>query len=491
MRYREITLGLALGVGLLAPVGAQADGWGQLGLAYHAVLPGGGVASEGVGLSMARAGGSGVGQIDLSGIPEEAIVYDAFLYWGTYGGPWDTALLNGTQVTGIQIGRDGDTCWDSGDASNSTYRATVTSLVEGNGSYTVSGIGGGQVDPQGASLVVVYLQPESVTVTDIRIMDGLISTNDQIYNDLETAIPLGLEHGSLSARMHAGFGDGHPHFQQGEDTGGGEGPLTLNGTPVLPANSISGTDGPYWDDVTVDIAAGVVDAEAPQAIASINSGLDCFTWSYAALEIEQPDTIGPIVRGVPDRPASEHGWHDGPVTVRWQVFDGNGATQPPDSVIDGQGRDLSVTSAPSCDSLGNCATGSFEADIDSTAPSTSVRPMELPLIGEMPSQVPLRLFDQWVNGQATDGLSGIDTVSVEATDLSTGETTSVDLEWTNCDQLRTSCEFGAQLPEGRDAQRVTVTAIDQAGNPDGSPVTLLVLSPPVPFDECPLGPLCG
>jgi hypothetical protein len=290
--------------------------------------------------------------------------------------------------------------------------------------------------------------------------------------------------------LHAGFGDGHPYVQQGEDNGGGEGPLMLNGTQLLPANSISGTDGPYWDDVTIDVPGGVVDAEAPQAIAAINSGLDCFTWSYVALEVEQPDTFGPIVDGVPDRPATANGWYDGRVTVHWQVFDGNGATQPPDSVIDGQGRALTVTSAPSCDALGNCSTGSFQADIDDTAPGTTVRPMEMPLLGELPEQVPLRLFDQWVSGQATDGLSGIDTVRIEATDLVTGVTETVELDWTSCDPLRTSCEFGAQLPEGRTAQQVVVTAIDRAGNPDSSPVTLIVVSPAVPFDECPLGPLC-
>jgi len=489
MRYRQLVMGLTLSAGLLAPIGAQAEGWGQLGLSFQAVLPGGGVASEGVGLSMTRGGGSGSGVIPLLDIPAEALVHQAFLYWGTYGGPDDTAMLNGTEVRGTQIGRDGDTCWNSGDASNSTYRSDVTSVIDGNGTYAVGGIGGGAVDPQGASLVVVYLQPEVATVTDVRIVDGMISTNNQIYTDIGTSVPLGLSSPALSARVHAGFGDGHPLFQNGEDTGGGEGPLTIGGTPVLPANSISGADGPYWDDVTIDIPEGVIDAEAPSVNAAINSGLDCFTWTYLALEIGQPDTVGPIVRGVPDRPANAEGWHDGPVTVHWQTFDGNGATQPADSVITGEGRGLVAVSAPSCDGLGNCATGTFVADIDATAPDVQVRPMEMPIVGELPREVPLRLFDQWVSGQASDDLAGIDTVRVEATDLTTGDTQNVTLNHLNCDQERRSCEFGAQLTSERTAQRVVVTPIDRAGN-EGTPVELLVLQPAVPFDECPLGPLC-
>lgn len=489
MRYRGLCMGVAVAIGVLAPTGASAEGWGSLGLSYHEVLPGGGVASQGVGLSATRAGGPGQGTIALAGIPEGAIVHEAFLYWATYGGSDQVIRFAGQPIEGQQIGRDGDTCWYGGDASNATFRASVSSLVSGNGSYPVAEVGGGQVDGQGASLVVVYLQPNEPTVTDVRIVDGLVSTNNQIFRELRATVPLGLTHAPLFTRLHAGFGDGNPHVQNGEDTSGGEGPLKLNGIEVLAANSISGTDGPYWDDVTLNVPPGVVQAGQPSASATINNGLDCFSWSYLALEVGQPDTIGPFVRGIPDRPASPAGWHDGPVTIRWEAYDGNGATQPPDSVIQGEGRDLSVTSAPSCDRLGNCSTGTARVNIDATPPETDVRPMEFPIVGELPDEFPLRIFDSWVGGSLDDGLSGISGVSIEVTEVPAGDTEQIAVEWINCDPNGTHCEFGAQLPE-RPVQRVVVAAIDRAGNLDASPVELLAIQPPIGFEECPLGPLC-
>jgi hypothetical protein len=57
------------------------------------------------------------------------------------------------------------------------YRADVTNLVSGNGSYTVAGLPGNLVggnDSQGASLVVIY-RDSTAPLTTIVINDGAVA----------------------------------------------------------------------------------------------------------------------------------------------------------------------------------------------------------------------------------------------------------------------------------------------------------------------------
>jgi hypothetical protein len=490
MNKRQVASVIGLFAMIATIPAAQADGWGSLGTSYRAALPGGGMVSEGVGLSTTRGGGNGVGQIALDGIPDGAMIDQAFLYWQTYGGADFSAQLDGHDVVGSWIGRDGDTCWQQGDASNNTFRADVTSLVGGDGIYSVSGIGGNGVDAQGASLVVVYLQPDVPSVSEVILVDGSLSSNNQIFTNMNVNIPLGLSHNALSAEVHVGFGDGHPHFVNGQDNGGGEGALLLDGQQILAENQIKGSDGPFWDDYTLAAPTSSLTAGDPSANLRINNGLDCFTFVFAALVVGQPDTIGPIVRGTLDPRPNASGWNNTAVTVNWQAFDGNGATQPPPTMVDGEGLGITAQSAPSCDNLNNCSTGSVSVNIDKTGPDTEVRPFEFPIIGEMPDQVTVRLFDNWVGGRVNDSLSGIQTVSIVSRDITGEVIAEISPEWINCDFNRNSCEFGAELPSEA-VQRVTVSGIDRAGNLDPTPVTLTVIQPPLAPEECPLGPLCG
>ena len=89
-----------------------------------------------------------------------------------------------------------------------------------------------------------------------------------------------------------------------------------------------------------------------------------------ALTVTGGDTTAPVVTGVV-APPNAAGWYNAPVSVHWSVDDPT-ATQPPDSVITAEGVASSVTSVPSCDLVGNCATGTVTVKLDLTGPTGSV-----------------------------------------------------------------------------------------------------------------------
>src|SRR5687767_2998784 len=76
---------LVAAAALVTPTKAKADGWESFGESYRATLPGGGVVSQGAGLSSYRQEptppGPVTGSIVIAGIPDGAGVERAFLYW--------------------------------------------------------------------------------------------------------------------------------------------------------------------------------------------------------------------------------------------------------------------------------------------------------------------------------------------------------------------------------------------------------------------------
>jgi hypothetical protein len=84
-------------------------------------------------------------------------------------------VLNGVPITGTLIGTGPDTCW--GRINSFSYRADVTSLVAGNGSYSITGVAnGGAILAEGASLVVIYQSP-SLPSKNIVLVDGDVALN--------------------------------------------------------------------------------------------------------------------------------------------------------------------------------------------------------------------------------------------------------------------------------------------------------------------------
>jgi hypothetical protein len=492
---------LVIAVPPLALRGARADGVETLDQSFHQRLTGGGVVSEGVGLAgrtLDPPQGGQPGTIAITGIPGGASVARAFLYWAVLGGPDATADLAGQPVVGTEIGSSVDT-WACGNspARNYVYRRDVTALVPGNGVYPVSGVGDGVgTDGQGAALIVLYQDASASTAADIVINDGAITGgnlgdgpggtggNEDMSITMTPSVPVP----PLSGRLHVGFGDGAGTWSELNPPAG---PLEFQGAQIAAPGFLDSSDGPLWDDKTFDLPPSSL-GTGPSLV-EMNSGEDCILWAFTVLEIQMPkppDDQPPLVTGHPDRPANENGWYNGPVTINWNASDPSGATQPADTLANIEGKDVSYTSGESCDSLGNCGTGSITLSIDSHAPDGTIKPQEFLFFDESPVEG-VRLFDQWIEGTATDSLSGVATVRVEAENLTDGSATLVALNWFWCNYDGTSCDYGAQLPGDPGVYRVRVTAIDRAGNEDSSPAQTIVVQPPNPFgDECPLGPLC-
>ena len=238
--------------------------------AYDALLQGGGVTSEGVGLARRR-GAPSADAIRLGGVPPGATVARAFLYWTTIGSADATVRLNGRAVNGQLVGTSSDTCWELG--ANRVYRANVTRMVPGNGTYWVSGVGNqGAGDGQGASLVVAFGRLAADTATRVVIRDGArslatfgSSTTVQV-GDSSASVP-------QSAELHMGVGDGQAFDERA---------VKVEGRAVTGPDLFSGTDGPMWDDVTIPVPAALVGHPTSVRV-TLPTLSDCLVWSYVAL----------------------------------------------------------------------------------------------------------------------------------------------------------------------------------------------------------------
>lgn len=275
---------VALGALWLAPGLAEADGVLTEMVREEGV--GVGLATAGVGLAGRREAGADVPTssttLSLTTVPAGSDIRAAYLYWVIYGDPTDDTLsFDGTSVTGTLIGTSAGTCWVKYPSTilNRAYRADVTSMVDGNGDYVLTGYPSAltMVDSQGASLVVIYDDPaDTVTRTRVILLDGSFTVLDVPFSTTFDGVVGGPT--VLGATLHLGVGDGQVVL--------GDGQLSLDGTQVDPPvdGHYSAHSGPYWDavryDVTDLIPAGTNDVALRQ-----NFFADCLVFAYAALEV--------------------------------------------------------------------------------------------------------------------------------------------------------------------------------------------------------------
>lgn len=125
----------------------------------------------------------------ISGIPACAVIERAYLWAeGSGNGMAQTATINGPAGTFnfpmAIVGQGPDKCW--GYSGTYTYRADVTTAVNGNGVYNISGIltnpptAGNDMD--GATLLVIYSVPSQTWQGRIVIADGAIVINGGVAN---------------------------------------------------------------------------------------------------------------------------------------------------------------------------------------------------------------------------------------------------------------------------------------------------------------------
>lgn len=270
---------------------AQADGDGLLALSYYTSLEGD-VLIAGVGLR-----DSGTGDIVVSGIPDGASVYKAFLYWATIGtqGTFISPTLNGQSVSGKQVGSSADTCWSA--TGNFTYRADVTSLVNGNGTYTIAGLpasGHFVNDSQGAGLVVIYSAAGASRKT-IMINDGAVTLDLDNHTYTDTIQGFAPDDPLTSAQITYIVADGESRWLDGD--------ITFNGS-VLDTSAFTGSDGDYWDTLSYDVT-GL--APKPMSTTTINNYYapvdvsDCLLWvatvfSVTSVELDNQIYLPMIVQ---------------------------------------------------------------------------------------------------------------------------------------------------------------------------------------------------
>lgn len=124
----------------------------------------------------------------------------------------------------------------------------------------------------------------------------------------------------------------------------------------------------HTDHITVTLTdGGVGDADGVADGRIVDPGA-------LALADAPSDTTPPTVTGAASAPPNGQGWYAGDVTVEWTATDDTSAVvAPPDTVLTGEGADLSATSEEVCDDAGNCATATVDGiRIDRTPPSVSV-----------------------------------------------------------------------------------------------------------------------
>jgi hypothetical protein len=195
-------------------------------------------------------GGNGTGTIGVSGVT--ARVLHALLFWhgptnSSDPGANASVTFNGTPVTGTNIGVDSPNCWSF--VNSQSYRADVTGLVRGSGSYTLSGFTKPGVDINGVSLLVFYDDGNSSNDRNVVAWNGNDSNqSDGAWNQTIPGVPYP---GSGSASLDLIVGDGQSY---------NDGKVDVNGTTVANAGPVfqglvgpnysgnpSGVTGSLWD----------------------------------------------------------------------------------------------------------------------------------------------------------------------------------------------------------------------------------------------------
>jgi PEP-CTERM motif len=250
--------------------------------------------------------GDGTGSITLSGV--SGTVTRAYLYWH---GPTDSSnpLANagvtfaGASITGANIGFSDDNFWSFDNSQ--AYRADVTALVTGNGSYSLSNfVKPDLAEVNGASLVVFFSDGNTANNRDVVLFDG----NDANFTNEFDA--LGWNTTLSGINYTAGTASVQLHVSDGQNFGGNDdGTLLINGTAVATGGIFNGDSTPF--------AAGGVsngklwDVESFAATAFLSPGLnslniqlgsvnDALSLVLAAIDLpagaapEQPGPIDPV-----------------------------------------------------------------------------------------------------------------------------------------------------------------------------------------------------
>jgi Thrombospondin type 3 repeat len=240
------------------------------------------------------------GVIVLGGV--SGTITKAYLYWH---GPTNSnlpnvnasILLNGNAVTGTNIGLSHDNCWLF--ANSQAYRADVTSLVTGNGNYSLTGFGSaandviGGANTNGASLIVFFDDGDPTNNRDVYLFDGNDSNFTNSFDpDGWQATLSGINYASGTASLQLHVADGQTLTDDA---------LTLNSVQLVPggavfqgdsvpsANNGPANNGSLWDIKNFDVTSFLI---AGSNTLSLTTGVvqDCVGLVVAAVDVPSIDT---------------------------------------------------------------------------------------------------------------------------------------------------------------------------------------------------------
>ena len=199
--------------------------------------------------------GTGTGDILLSGM--SGTISKAYLYWH---GPTTSSdpnfnsnlTVNGSNVTGNNIGFSDDNSWSQDNSQ--AYRADVTSLITGDGIYTLAGLS--PDNSNGASIIVSYDDGDPSNNVDVVSFEGNDANFSNTFDPLGWNTTLsGINYTSGSASLLMGISDGQSFTDGNFLINGVDMGMFFNGTTVPQTPGSTVTNGALWDLKEVDITA--------------------------------------------------------------------------------------------------------------------------------------------------------------------------------------------------------------------------------------------
>jgi len=189
----------------------------------------------------------GTGTIVIPSSFSFSTVTQAYLYWhgvsNAESGAGQVIKVNTTNVTGIKLGVSSDNCWSF--RNSQAYRADITTLLRASGSRSFNLSEFGDLNPNGASIVVLYNDGNSGNNRDVVLFEG--NDSNQAFAGFPgdpdapadpagwdvTLAGINYSSGTANIQMHVGDGQAFP-----------DGALIVNGTTIANA-------GPVFDGTTV------------------------------------------------------------------------------------------------------------------------------------------------------------------------------------------------------------------------------------------------
>ena len=178
--------------------------------------------------------GAGTATLNLSGVTGP--VSEAYLYWHgpTNIATADAATANsnisfaGTAITGTYLGISSDNCW--GFANSVAYRADVTSLITGNGNYSLANFIKTGVQINGFSLIVFFDDGDDTNNRDVVMFNGNDSNINNPFDAPGWNITLsGINYTDGTANLQFHVADGQTFADDA---------IRINGDVFVPAGNV-------------------------------------------------------------------------------------------------------------------------------------------------------------------------------------------------------------------------------------------------------------